>query len=83
MLDYKIKEAYMISRITPKSLLRFSLVTLSSIVIALCAISAYLSITNLKAESTYNSATKSLINNIKASKKVDADIEILLSLIHI
>lgn len=68
----------MISRITPKSLLRFSLVTLSSIVIALCVISAYLSITNLKAESTYNSATKSLINNIKASKKVDADREILL-----
>lgn len=77
MLDYKVEEAYMISKITPKSFLRFSIIAISSIIIFLCMVSIYLIATNLKAESTYNAATKSLINNIKASKKVDADKETL------
>lgn len=67
----------MISKITPKSFLRFSIIAISTIVIALCMASIYFIATNLKAESTYNAATKSLINNIKASKKVDADKEML------
>lgn len=71
---YNIKETSM-KRAHKNTIVR----TISIVLMIIAILAAYYCLTNWRAQYAYNSATSSLIANMKAAKNIDADKEVLLT----